>query len=130
MADRLTQIQDLINDMANHMCNSIGVLQADPKLSCEFGNVSTEIEEETNCQLFAQHIAHTAKDIELLIESLPSDEPSIEQHEKELLDLDDQRAQAAKELELAVERAEELTSKFKELLSKIARVQMESRPNA
>jgi hypothetical protein len=66
----------------------------------------------------------------VLVDSLPPEEHSIEQHEKELLELDDQRAQAAKELELAVEKAEKMTEQFGELLSRIARVQMESRPGA
>jgi chromosome segregation ATPase len=66
----------------------------------------------------------------VLIESLPPEELSVERHEKELLELDDQRAQSAKELELAVERAEKLTEQLRELLSRIAQSQIESRPGA
>jgi len=127
MADRLTQIQDLVNELANHMCNSIGVLQAEAT-PCDFGGVSKELHEEPNCKLFAAHIARTAKDIEILIDSLPPDEHSTEEHEKALLELDEERAKAAKELEKTVERAELLTEEITETLSSIAQVQMASRP--
>ncbi|KAI1705540.1 subunit 21 of mediator complex domain-containing protein [Ditylenchus destructor] len=129
MADRLTQIQDLVNDLANFMCDSIGVLQASAT-PCEFGQASKELIEEPNCKLFATHIARTAKDIEILIDSLPPDEHSTEDHEKMLLELDEERAKAAKELENTVGKAELLTEEITAMLSSIAQIQMSSRPAA
>ncbi|KAL3079300.1 hypothetical protein niasHS_012309 [Heterodera schachtii] len=83
------------------MCNSVGVLQASAG-PCEFETATEELKNEPNCRLFAQQL-------------------SVEYHEKALLELDDERTRAAKELEQAVEKAEKLTDQLGDL-------QMESRP--
>ncbi|MFH4981208.1 hypothetical protein AB6A40_007917 [Gnathostoma spinigerum] len=129
MADRLTQLQDLVNEFCNLMCNSIGVLQltAPP---CDFNSASKELEVEENCELFATNIAHTAKDIEILIDSLPVDEPASSNAEidNELLRMDDQRNRAARELETVVAEGEQLITEIQKKLSDIVRVQLQSRP--
>ncbi|VDN56814.1 unnamed protein product [Dracunculus medinensis] len=129
MADRLTQLQDLVNDLANLMCNSIGVLQlvAPP---CDFNTTSKQLENDENCNIFAMNIAHTAKDIEILIDSLPIDEPSTNnaEAEAEFARIDEQRNRAARELESSVAEGEELISQIQQRLSEIARIQIESRP--
>ncbi|VDK84634.1 unnamed protein product [Litomosoides sigmodontis] len=129
MADRLTQLQDLVNEMANLMCNSIGVLRLTAP-SCDFNGTSKALEEEENCSLFAATIAHTAKDIEILIDSLPIDEPAASNSEidSSLLSMDEHRHRAARELEQAVIDGEELIKKIQKALAEIARVQMLSRP--
>ncbi|XP_077325206.1 mediator of RNA polymerase II transcription subunit 21 isoform X2 [Lithobates pipiens] len=80
MADRLTQLQDALNSLADQFCNAIGVLQqcAPP---ASFSNIQTSINKdqppnptEEYAQLFAALIARTAKDIDVLIDSLPSEE--------------------------------------------------------
>ncbi|CAJ0948293.1 unnamed protein product [Ranitomeya imitator] len=80
MADRLTQLQDALNSLADQFCNAIGVLQqcAPP---ASFSNIQTSVNKEQPsspteeyAQLFAALIARTAKDIDVLIESLPSEE--------------------------------------------------------
>uniref|UniRef100_A0A914EAM2 Mediator of RNA polymerase II transcription subunit 21 n=1 Tax=Acrobeloides nanus TaxID=290746 RepID=A0A914EAM2_9BILA len=87
-----------------------------------------ELQEEPNCKLFATHIARTAKDIEILIDSLPNEEPSAEENDKILASLDEERAEAAQDLEKAVKEGEELVESIQDCLAEIARVQMESRP--
>lgn len=130
MADRITQLQDLVNELANHMCNSIGALQmlAPP---CDFNSTSSQLETEPNCALFAAHIARTAKDIEILIDSLPAEDPvtSGVECDEELLKMDEQRKRAAEELESVAAEGEELIELIQKKLSEIARVQMESRPS-
>lgn len=59
---------------------------------------------------------------------MPTDEHSTEEHEKVLLDLDEERAKAAKELEITIEKAEQFTDDVTNLLSKVAELQMNSRP--
>ncbi|EJW74793.1 hypothetical protein WUBG_14297 [Wuchereria bancrofti] len=129
MADRLTQLQDLVNELANLMCNSIGVLRLTAP-SCDFNGTSKTLEDEENCGLFAATIAHTAKDIEILIDSLPIDEPAASNSEidSSLLSMDEHRHRAARELEQAVVDGEELIKKIQKALAEIARVQMLSRP--
>ncbi|NXY87418.1 MED21 polymerase, partial [Alcedo cyanopectus] len=83
MADRLTQLQDAVNSLADQFCNAIGVLQqCGPPAS--FSNIQTAINKDQPAnptegkslyaQLFAALIARTAKDIDVLIDSLPSEE--------------------------------------------------------
>ncbi|VDM95028.1 unnamed protein product [Thelazia callipaeda] len=128
MSDRLTQLQDLVNELANLMCNSIGVLRLTAP-SCDFTGPSKALEEEKNCEIFATTIAHTAKDIEILIDSLPIDEPAASNAEIDsaLLNMDEQRIRAARELEQTVVEGEELIKRIQKALVEIARYQMLSR---
>lgn len=78
--------------------------------------------------MFAANIARTAKDIEILIDSLPPDESSTEEHERILLELDDERANVAKELEQTLEEAEKLAEEIGSILSNVVKKQLDSRP--
>ncbi|KAI6175577.1 Mediator of RNA polymerase II transcription subunit 21 [Aphelenchoides bicaudatus] len=126
MADRITQIQDRINDLANFMCNAIGVLQATAK-PCNFREHNQELAEEPNADLFAQHIARTAKDIDILIDSLPTDDKSTEELDRELVNLDAQHTTHGEELETVTKDAEKMISSIQDFLGEIAKVQMASR---
>ncbi|XP_072033971.1 mediator of RNA polymerase II transcription subunit 21-like isoform X2 [Amphiura filiformis] len=141
MADRVTQLQDAVNQLADHFCNSIGVLQqsAPPAKFPGFDKqtqASTPGPQEGQAaaapsptpedftSLFAQLIARTAKDIDVLIDSLPSEESTEELQNASLQRLEEDNQEAAQRLAEVVERGEDLLTRIQEALADIAESQL------
>ncbi|XP_071278664.1 mediator of RNA polymerase II transcription subunit 21 isoform X1 [Agelaius tricolor] len=146
MADRLTQLQDAVNSLADQFCNAIGVLQqCGPPAS--FSNIQTAINKdqpvnptEEYAQLFAALIARTAKDIDVLIDSLPSEEstaalqaeisghdPGFALKAASLHRLEEENHEAAARLEEVVYRGDVLLEKIQSALADIAQSQLKTR---
>ncbi|VDK35299.1 unnamed protein product [Taenia asiatica] len=146
MADRLTELQDAINLQAANLGNAVGVIQqlAQPSLfrelnhngrrekewasNPEFQALLQNQSQEDNAHKFAVAIAATAKQIELLINSLPAEEASLElQDEATRHLLSDYRKESAKLVHLITKSFQTRLSKVRQLLSKIAEVQLLTR---
>lgn len=128
MADRLTQLQDAVNAQAENICNSIGVLQATASPSSfpdfEKSPVKTEQHKEDYCQTFATLIANTAKEIDILIDFLPSEDITQDSQE-DLKRLDRENKDAALKLEKVVHAGELLLEQIRKALHDIAQSQLE-----
>ncbi|CAG9772172.1 unnamed protein product [Ceutorhynchus assimilis] len=131
MADRLTQLQDCINQQAEHFCNSIGILQqfAPPSKFPNFDRSGSQTPQqqtqEDYVQLFTTLIARCAKDIDTLIESLPSEENSAELQLASLRQLEQENQEAADRLDNVVKSGQELLEKIQSALSDIAQAQLD-----
>ncbi|XP_047999509.1 mediator of RNA polymerase II transcription subunit 21 [Leguminivora glycinivorella] len=132
MADRLTQLQDTINQQAEHFCNSIGILQqfSTPSKFPGFDRSGSQTPQQQQSQedyalLFATLISRCAKDIDTLIESLPSEESSTELQVQSLRRLEAENKEAAERLEEAVRQGEILLEKIQGALSDIAQCQLD-----
>eukprot|EP00794_Sanderia_malayensis_P013754 gene13754-15193_t len=108
MADRLTQLQDAVNQLADHFCNSIGVIQhsatetlQEPKP--DGTGRQQDITQENHIPLFAALITRTAKDIDFLIDALPSNQCTSELQSKSLFKLEQENREAGEKLEQAIE---------------------------
>ncbi|XP_062339701.1 mediator of RNA polymerase II transcription subunit 21 [Osmerus eperlanus] len=130
MADRLTQLQDAVNSLADQFCNAIGVLQqcAPP---ASFNNIQTALNKdqpsnptEEYAQLFAALIARTAKDVDVLIDSLPSEESTAALQAASLRQLEEENHEAATRLEEVVYRGDLLLEKIQSALADIAQSQL------
>ncbi|XP_072001152.1 mediator of RNA polymerase II transcription subunit 21 [Engystomops pustulosus] len=133
MADRLTQLQDALNSLADQFCNAIGVLQqcAPP---ASFNNIQTTVNKEQPsnpteeyAQLFAALIARTAKDIDVLIDSLPSEESTAALQAASLYQLEEENHAAAARLGEVVSRGDLLLEKIQTALADIAQSQLKTR---
>ncbi|KAK7595406.1 hypothetical protein V9T40_013231 [Parthenolecanium corni] len=128
MADRLTQLQDLVNQQAENFCNAIGILQqiAPPSKFAAFdrNGSQTPQQQEDFAQLFAIQIARTARDIDAVIDSLPNDEQSLEIQVAGLKRLEQENQAAAKRLKDEVEHGESLHEQVQQVLSDIAQHQL------
>ncbi|CAH0402667.1 unnamed protein product [Chilo suppressalis] len=132
MADRLTQLQDTINQQAEHFCNSIGILQqfSTPSKFPGFDRSGSQTPQQQQNQedyamLFATLISRCAKDIDTLIESLPSEESSAELQVQSLRRLEAENKEAAEQLEEVVRQGEILLEKIQGALSDIAQCQLD-----
>ena len=96
MADRLTQLQDAVNAQADNLCNSIGILQQTSQPSPLSGGKGGQPLDTDHTQLFAQMIARTGKDIEVLIDSLPGEESTAELQAAGLTQLEQESELAGK----------------------------------
>lgn len=130
MTDRLTQLQEAVNCQAENLCNAIGILQQfAPPVPLEEAELSQENQKkqppaENYPQIFAQYIVRTAKDIDVLIDSLPSEDstPELQAASLRRLELDNQ--EAAAKLEDAVKKCEELLAKVRKIQKEIAHDQL------
>ncbi|XP_044137384.1 mediator of RNA polymerase II transcription subunit 21 isoform X1 [Bufo gargarizans] len=123
----------LISQLADQFCNAIGVLQqcAPP---ASFNNIQTAINKEQPsnpteeyAQLFAALIARTAKDIDVLIDSLPSEESTAALQAASLYQLEEENHAAAARLEEVVYRGDMLLEKIQTALADIAQSQLKTR---
>lgn len=131
MADRLTQLQDAVNQMGEHFCNSVGVLQqcAPPSPFQGFdkqgGKSPVPPQQEDYAAMFSKLIARTAKDIDVLIDSLPSVESSQELQLNSLQMLEIENQDAANKLEDVVKNGENLLLQIQRAQNDIAQVQLQ-----
>ncbi|ETE64893.1 Mediator of RNA polymerase II transcription subunit 21, partial [Ophiophagus hannah] len=111
MADRLTQLQDAVN--------SVSFLKNEANY---FFIAFIEY-----AQLFAALIARTAKDIDVLIDSLPSEESTATLQAANLYRLEEENHEAAARLEEVVCRGDLLLEKIQSALADIAQSQLKTR---
>jgi len=150
MADRLTQLQDQVNKLAECFCDSIGVIQQtahpnnqqqqqqppqqqtnennkpiDPNNPPDPQQLSQP--EENYSQFFASMIARTVKDIDHLIDALPSEKSTTELQMKSLKQLENENEVAYEELQKAVAEGESLLEEIRSASSQIANNLLSSR---
>ena len=141
MADRLTQLQDTLNQLAENFCDSIGVIQqtahpnqqqqqqqhSENKGNGEEPDNQTTPSGENYSQFFASLIARTVKDIDYLIDALPSEKSTLELQMKSLQQLENENNSAHEDLKKAVEEGEALLEEIRTASTQIANSLLNSR---
>lgn len=124
MTDRLTQLQDAVNIQAENLCNALGILQqhAPPSPFPDFPDRPQPPQEPPvdHPNLFAKLIVKTAKDIDILIDSLPNEDSTPELQAASLRRLEIDNQEQAEKLEEATKKCESLLAEMRVILKKAA----------
>lgn len=126
MADRLTQLQDHLNQLAEHFCNSIGIIQQTAtKSTLQQSSDSTteatpDVTQEGHSHLFATLISHTVRDIDYLIDALPSEKSTTSLQIQSLTQLEKENEAAGEELRATVKEGQVLLEEIRSALSSIS----------
>lgn len=112
MADRVTQLQEAVNQLGEYYCSSIGVLQASPE--------SQQQPNADNSMLFSTLITRTCQDVDILIDSLPNQEYTQDCQDSSLWKLEAENRLAAEKLKKTVEASELLLKKIRLALEEIS----------
>jgi mediator of RNA polymerase II transcription subunit 21 len=138
MSDRLTQLQDVVNLLADHLCNATGVLQETARPS-RFGDFeqnssSTNSNVDNNgddySQLFATLITRTTSELVALIDSLPtipSTEDDLTEQHAQLELLEQENIEATVKLEQTTELAEYLLEQVQTCLQSLSQALLDER---
>nr|CAB3263733.1 mediator of RNA polymerase II transcription subunit 21-like [Phallusia mammillata] len=132
MSDRLTQLQDAVNQLADHFCNSVGILQqtAPPGTFAgleKSGNKAPAVTNDETIALFSNLIMRTAKDVDILIDSLPSEDSTPDLQAACLMQLEKENQEAAEKLRVYVRNGEQQLARVQNALVEIAQAQLAAR---
>ena len=140
LSELFEQLEYLKLQQADHLCNSIGILQQFSTPSkfpgFERSTASGGIQQQSPAgpggqpieeyiQLFTQLITRTAKDIDGLIDSLPNEENSVDMQVTSLRHLELENQEAADNLNLEVRKGQYLLEQIQDALSEISQAQLD-----
>merc|ERR1712131_164882 len=134
MSDRLTQLQDHVNELAMHLCNSVGHFQeaapASPFPNMESNAPSNQTQKaacKETIELFSTLITRKIKDIDTLIDSLPSEASTKQLQNAALEKMHNENEKQGDELERQVNEAEKMLEQISARLEDISNTQLNAR---
>lgn len=140
MSDRLTQLQDSLNQLAEHFCNSIGIIQQTALITSQQNKEETgaasvgssaagpgvnhvqsnDVTQDGHGALFATLVTRTVKDIDFIVNSLPCEKSTPQSQTESLQSLESENRIAGEKLEKVVEDGEKLLAEIRASLGEIS----------